>query len=54
MSSKVAVTIQTCEQLIVAVLKLGHVKVSFYPRLPPYFLLNQLADISDLILSVNC
>lgn len=45
---------QLCEQLIVAVLKLRHVKVTFRPRLPPYFLLNQLADISDLILSVNC
>lgn len=52
--SQVAVTIQIHEHLIVAVLKLRHVKISFHPRLPPYFLLYQSADISDLILSVNC
>lgn len=53
-SSEVAVTFQVCEQPTVAALKLRHVKVNIHPRLFPYFLLNQLADISDVILSLNC
>lgn len=52
MSSDVAVSIQTCEELIAAVLrahkKFRHVKASFHPCLPIFSRIIFLTDISDL------